>query len=359
MNLHFSYKSETAKTPEVEREINQQVQKLQRRLAVFKPDLIHLHGTISDGSPRGYAASLNLRLPTGQLNSNDTADTLQSVLKATFSDLVFQVSKHKELLRSQNGRHTLRGKAIHGTAASLERNLTEYSPQGYVPDPAQFAGNTKTQTGVRMYIDANLDRLLRFISGEIQMREANDDMREDTVTATEVIDEVVVAALSEEEKPPHMSVERWLYRLAVQAIRRVSDGNNGTDGDIKLEQPAGKQNVTGSDEDVLQFHQYEDRGNTRGDELADGNARNPESGAMNDEFVAQLYLALQGVEADARQAFILFAIEGFTLEEIAQITDRDPKACKALIDKARDFVADRLPSSNGLKKTILRHSKTA
>src|ERR1044071_6868816 len=39
MNIHVRYKA--GKTPELERELQHQVEKLQRRLQVFKPDLIH------------------------------------------------------------------------------------------------------------------------------------------------------------------------------------------------------------------------------------------------------------------------------------------------------------------------------
>ncbi len=353
MNLQFSYKAESAKTPEVEREINQQVQKLQRRLAAFKPDLVQLHGNISQAPRQGFSVSLTLSLPTGQINSNDTGENPQAALKAGFADLIGQVGKHKALLRSP-GRSTIRGKADDATAASIEvlgqmTNTTESK---------QPIGNTKTQTDVRSYINANLDRLTRFVSGEIQMREANAEFTAESVSADEVIDEVVVTALSEHEKPPHMPVERWLYRLAIQAIRRVASGNAGTDGDIKLEQSVGTQNVSGTDDEFLQYHQPEES-STRGDILADKSAADPESAAINDEFVSQLYVALQGVHADARQAFVLYALEGFTVEEISQITDREAQEVRDEINTARDLVTKRLPSDNDLKEKILQHSKVA
>src|SRR5437867_1559895 len=44
MNVHVSYRA--AKTPELEREFHHQIEKLQRRLHVFKPDLIHLRAFV-------------------------------------------------------------------------------------------------------------------------------------------------------------------------------------------------------------------------------------------------------------------------------------------------------------------------
>ena len=65
MNVHLSYKA--SKTPEVEREFQHQIEKLQKRLHVFKPDLIHLHAIIepvngrraSRGSRRNPRRSYN------------------------------------------------------------------------------------------------------------------------------------------------------------------------------------------------------------------------------------------------------------------------------------------------------------
>ena len=44
MNVHISYKAR--KTPEVEREFQHQFEKLERRLHVFNPDLVHFHAIV-------------------------------------------------------------------------------------------------------------------------------------------------------------------------------------------------------------------------------------------------------------------------------------------------------------------------
>jgi hypothetical protein len=66
MNVHVSYKA--PKTPDLESQINLHIEKLRRRLQVFRPDLIHLHATVDQNSARGgFSVSLNLRLPSGQM----------------------------------------------------------------------------------------------------------------------------------------------------------------------------------------------------------------------------------------------------------------------------------------------------
>src|SRR5437588_274566 len=100
MNLHFSYK--TAKSPDVEKEIQQHVEKLEPRLRAFNPELVHLHGTIDSAPPNGYGISLNLRLPTGQLSAHNQGASAEAAVKGGFADLISQLNRHKELLRSEH-----------------------------------------------------------------------------------------------------------------------------------------------------------------------------------------------------------------------------------------------------------------
>src|SRR5260370_38725103 len=97
MNVHVSYKA--GKTPEVEREFQHQIEKLGRRLHVFKPDLVHLHAFVNKGNGRSANSSLNLRLPTGQMASQRSGENALAAVKAAFADLLSQVTRHKELLR--------------------------------------------------------------------------------------------------------------------------------------------------------------------------------------------------------------------------------------------------------------------
>ena len=50
MNVHVSYKVQ--KTPDIEKEINHQIEKMRKRLQVFKPELVHLKAILEQNSPR-------------------------------------------------------------------------------------------------------------------------------------------------------------------------------------------------------------------------------------------------------------------------------------------------------------------
>src|SRR6202051_5258203 len=101
MTVHFSYKVHT--TPDIEKEINPQVEKIQKRLQVFRPELVHLKGLIDQNSAReGVLVSLNLRLPSGQLAAQAKAPNATAAIKAVFDELVQQIGRHKQLLRSKH-----------------------------------------------------------------------------------------------------------------------------------------------------------------------------------------------------------------------------------------------------------------
>ena len=94
MNVHISYK--TAKAPDLEKQFNHQIEKLGRRLQVFRPELIHLKGIIEQSRTReGVVVSLNLRLPSGQMASQQAGPTAIAAVKAAFADLVSQLTRHK------------------------------------------------------------------------------------------------------------------------------------------------------------------------------------------------------------------------------------------------------------------------
>ncbi len=60
MNVHVSYKVQ--KTPDIEKEISHQIDKIRKRLRVFRPELVHLKAVLEENASReGSGVSLNLR----------------------------------------------------------------------------------------------------------------------------------------------------------------------------------------------------------------------------------------------------------------------------------------------------------
>ena len=270
MNVHVSYRLH--KTPAVEKDFQHQIEKLQKRLQVFRPELIHLKATVEEISAReGTSVSLNLRLPSGQMAVQTKAQSAEAAVKSAFEDLLQQVNKHKQLLRSTHKWTRRQKEPLSRQKASVpfEQTLAVVFPTAVSAED------------VRGYINVNLSRLERFVEREIYFRETADQIAPDSISKDEVIDETVAAALGDDrqkpgrEKPERLALEPWLYRLALDAINELSrpDGTNG--GAVRLEESARKPNVRASDEPGLQFHQP-DESITEETIIADDRVATPE-----------------------------------------------------------------------------------
>src|ERR1700723_3793577 len=123
MNVHVSYRLH--KIPAVEKDIQHQIEKLQKRLQVFRPELIHLKGVVEEISAReGTSVSLNLRLPSGQMAVQASAARAAAAVKGAFEDLLQQVNKHKEILRaSHKWKRGKRGDSARPSAVDSEVQL--------------------------------------------------------------------------------------------------------------------------------------------------------------------------------------------------------------------------------------------
>ena len=352
MNVHFSFKA--AKTPDVEHEIQQQVEKLGRRLQVFRPELVHLHGGIAPAQSRagGIEASLNLRLPSGQMTAQESAPMALPALKAAFRELMNQLNAHKDLLRN---RHKWRRLTKEHRRVPFEQTLASVSAEGNT----NHNGESRRARDVNFFVDTNLQRLNRFIERELQYRINIGELSPNLLSREEVLDETVAAALSEEEhRPESLSTERWLYGLALQSIHTVASRNSDESGTVHMEQPAGEQNVTGSDEAWLQFHQPDDYLNEESI-IADPTRSTPEAVAASDEFITQIESALAGAKKDEREAFVLFVIEGFSIDEISQVTKRPVEDITKSIEAARERVQKKIPNGSHIKSELLKHSRIA
>ncbi len=326
MNVHVSYK--VHKTPDIEKEIGHQIEKIQKRLQVFRPELVHLKAVIDQNSAReGTLISLNLRLPSGQLAVQEKAPSPTAAIKAAFDELIQQIGRHKELLRSSHKWRRWRG----GPQESREPGVPFEQTLAAVLAPTISADD------IGSYVNANLSRLERFVDRELYFRRADEEILEDALSTPEVVDEVIARALGDHDRPEKLSLEPWLYRLALQAMNEMTARLHELESPVYLEDSRRRQNVQASDEAGLQFHQP-DEGWTRESAIPDRRVSTPEQAAYSDEMIALVQAALRGADRTDREAFLLYGIEGFSLGEIAAITGRHSEAVRESIQRARNCV---------------------
>src|SRR5436853_248572 len=248
MNVHISYR--VHRTPDVEKEINHLIEKLRKRLQVFRPELVHLKGNIEQNSPReGIIVSFNLRLPSGQMAVQESASTAPAAIKAAVDDLLQQITKHKDLLRSSHKWRRRRAeKARPEPQVPFEQTIAAMQPQFVSSDD------------IRSYVNANLSRLDRFVERELVFRENAGQISENSIT--------------------------------------------------------------------------------------------------KDEMITLVQFALEGAKPRDREAFILQAIEGFSIDEIAAITDRKPEEIRTSIAAARAQLRRSPPIANRFKDKLLQNTGT-
>ncbi|MEO8727602.1 MAG: sigma-70 family RNA polymerase sigma factor [Acidobacteriaceae bacterium] len=347
MNVQISYRAQHV--PAVETEINQQVEKLTRRMRVFRPELVHLHGNVETSSSKsgGISVSLNLRMPSGQLASSSSAAQAVTAIKGAFKELITQLDNHKEHLR--NSRNFHRRKAPQSQAVPFEETLASMK----VPDP-----NPEATTGdVRLFVNTNMNDLERFVRRQLRLRIGAGEVSPNLVSVDEVLDETVANALDgHAQHPDLLSIEQWLYRLAMQAVDIIAERNRST-GEVHMEEPRGEQNVTGSDENYLQFHQPDDELYNE-DFIPEQSTSNPEQITYSRESIEQVGGALACLKKNDRDVFVLYALEGFSIPEIAHIAERTEPEVKESLEHARKLLETRLSPDNAYRQ-LLRGTQAA
>jgi RNA polymerase sigma factor (sigma-70 family) len=347
MNVHISYK--VHKTPDIEKDIYHLIEKLRKRLQVFRPELVHLKGVVEQNSAReGFTVSFNLRLPSGQMAVQQTASTASAAVKGAFDDLLQQTTKHKDLLRNSH-------------KWPRWRRVANARPQRQVPFEETIASvQAPTISGddIRSYVNANLGRLERFVERELYFREAAEQIVPGFVTKEEVVDEVIARALGDGgEKPERLALEAWLYRLAMRAISDLSSHSQESLSSVHLEVSARRPNVRASDEPELQFHQP-DETLTEESVIADRRLATPEDILYSDEMITLLHFALDSASRADREAFILHTMEGFSVDEIAAITDRKPGEISTSIAAVRERLRRSPPLASRGKDKFVEHPGT-
>jgi RNA polymerase sigma factor (sigma-70 family) len=345
MNVHFSYK--LSRTPDIDREIQHGTEKVRKRLQVFRPELVHLKGAVEQNSSReGIVVSLNLRLPSGQMAAQETASNAATAIKAAYESLLSQIGKHKELLRNSHKwrrRRTVEGRPL--PQVPFEQTVASVPPLTATPDD------------VRTYVNANFRRLHLFVEREIYFRESSGDIESEAISAEEIVDQAVADALDDKvEKPDRIGIEPWLYRLAIRAVDDLVARRTQGETEIELRGIRQRRRERASDEARLQYHQP-DEAMTNESGIPDRGAPTPEEVAYTDEMVALVQLALAGAAPQDRETFVLHAIEGFTVEEIAAITDRNREEIEQSIARARERLRAGFATKNPFQKRLLQETR--
>lgn len=347
MIVNVSYKA--SKTADLENLFHQHSEKLGKYLRFFRPELVHLKGIVDENSsPQGFVVSLNLRLPSGQMASQERADTAKPAVKLAFESLTEQLKKHKALLRNFHRGVPRKGPSrVQGGTVPFEETFAALRPEAI------------SSSDVSSYLNANLPRLRRYVERQIAYRESQEQLTNGQVAVDDVISEAIANALGDHnDAPERLKLEPWLYRLTNQAIDRLSSPNP-EEYQVNSDRPSLLEPESqNAGPDVMEFNQVDQR--LEADyTIPDETGNNPEELAARRELISLVETTLRNAGPNEREAFILFTIEGFTLEEIADITNRGVDEVRASIGSAREHLQRALPVKDPLSEKLVEYSRTA
>ncbi|HUX66872.1 MAG TPA: HPF/RaiA family ribosome-associated protein [Terriglobales bacterium] len=316
MNVHLTV--QVPRSPELNQIMDRFQHKLDGLLFAFQPELVQLQGRLVRHTSReGVSCRLNLHLPTGQLSSEEAAGTAQAAFRAASNELTRQLNKHKQRLRETRPRLHLAAAATRGRwraqSAASRVAAAEATPTRWRPQPA--ASRAAALNG---YLGAHEQHLLGFVRRQIELRERLGELPVGWLDPYEVLNEVVVAALGARPGAQAANRGRWFLLLAAAAMRRLakaySDQPHGQPThSLDQAAPAFRRATAfvGDEDEVLRLQ----------DVVASDHA-NPEETAVASETMERLAAALAGLPRQPRHDLVLYLLEGFRPQELAQLTKR-------------------------------------
>jgi DNA-directed RNA polymerase specialized sigma24 family protein/ribosome-associated translation inhibitor RaiA len=303
MNLHITV--QVPRSPDLQKLMDRLPEKLEPLLVAFQPELVQVQGRLVRHTSReGVNCRLNLHLPTTQLSSEETAATAQIAFRAASEDLVRQARKHVERLRENRLR-----KAPPSRPRANGSDRRE-SPAARRDHDGDFHAAQREQRRADMagYFGAHYQQVRAFIGRQLQIRERMGELPPGQLETDEVLDEMVMTALESAATAPPVSRGRWLLMLAVSTIRKLVKA--GSDRPHGVEHHTLTSDPRAMDEP------------------------DPEEVAATVEMMDQLAAALRPLPAAQRHDLILYLLEGFRPQELAELSHRTPAEVETSLHQA-------------------------
>lgn len=322
MNLHMTV--QVPRSPEFNQVVDRFQHKLETLLMVFQPELVHLQGRLVRHTSReGVCCRLNLRLPTGQLSSEAAAATAPAALRSAAEELTRQLHRHKQRLRETRPRFHAR---VRRPALPPVRSAERHAD-------------------LAAYFGAHYAHMIAFVRRQIVLREHLGEIPQGWLEAPEVLNEVVVAALDARPSALQLNRGRWLLLLSAAAIRDLSraygERHHGQ-AHRSLEEAVERGGDSGEEADEPIRLQ---------DRLASAIA-DPEENAAEIEAMERLSAALRPLPAPQRHDLVLYLLEGFRPQEMAQLSGRAESEVRASLEQAEARLRQRTDLPQILRRQL-------
>ncbi|MCS7172545.1 MAG: hypothetical protein N0A24_03925 [Armatimonadetes bacterium] len=215
MELHLATKRCTL-TSGAEKVLKRHLERIERRLRHFPPDLLHLELTVERAARKEeYTGSVRLRIGTHVLPARrNRSETLEGLLQAAFEDLEEQVGRFKARLRRDYAHERKRASLPEEALRAHERALLE---ERALLDWA-LAGD---QEAFHALVEEELPVLRRVLERELRTagREVTEEVLEHFLA-----DVLTVAFRELPHKPARWTTVGWLAWIARRVVGEETRG---------------------------------------------------------------------------------------------------------------------------------------
>ena len=323
MHVHFSY-HHVSRNTQLDHAVSSHVEKLEKLLIRFSPDLVHLRGILEFNSPRHEAVcSLNLWLPTARIHARESGGSVLVVLQASFNEVLEQVKRHKRVLRREGVWKRRRFKF-------LQEEKKIQAGELHVTDRQEM----------RDYLDQVRPQLEHFIARELRYLQLAGALMPGQLQIEEVVNEVVARSLENVNADYSESVP--FHRLVSESIR-VLDGMLGQPASANSAPPH-----AASAEPVVSP--------APATSWPTPNNSGEGEPARNDSVELSLVeTMLASLPASERHVYVLHALEGFSWEETAQVLGRPADELQEMFRQVSREVSETLRQGEGKVTTQPRN----
>jgi RNA polymerase sigma factor (sigma-70 family) len=267
-------------------------------------------------------------LPNGTLVAEDTAKSSHAALDRVSDRLASEIRKHKDLMRKDDLRRRRRRREREFVDADVF--LTE---QARLEDRVSFFA----------YVRPLLRRLRSQAHRELTLAQLEGNVSPGELTVSDVLDETIVRAWDQfGVRPTDEPLDQWLIGL----LHRVIDEYKG---EVAVETPVEAVVETDAHYEVTDGWVAENEPYwgeldtvTVDEVLPDYETSEPWQDLAADEQQRWILKRLKGMPRRQRRAFLLHALEGWSLEDIANLYGCGPSDIRNDIERTKTHLREQL-----------------